>query len=118
MGITVSSPNPVLADDKIPQFNFIHAMATDVNGTGFPNFLEFQDTGKEFEPNKPADGPAQWSIVQEAWKSAKESNNVLDTWRKAVWGNTKIDDIQGNPPQRALDKFSTVYVAAPLMCHE
>jgi hypothetical protein len=42
MSITVSSPKPQLALNKIPKFNFVHAMAADVNDK-HPRFFSSHD---------------------------------------------------------------------------
>lgn len=118
MGITVSSPRPVLAGDEVPKFNFIHAMSIDVNSTKYPSFPKYDDDiGKDFEPVAPVKGAAQWTKVKEAWGSdtAKtNSESVMKAWRTAyMWEDTKIVAL---PPERAICEFETVYMAAPLMC--
>jgi len=120
MSITVSSPKPMLAPDMIPKFNFIHAMAIDVNGgQSHPNFPGYDnDIGVDFKPDVPTEGVEQWHNVKNAWASEDAkmtSQSVLERWRTAYkWDkNIKIIAV---PPKRALEKFLTVYMAAPLMC--
>jgi hypothetical protein len=117
MGITVSSPKAVPADDKVPKFNFIHALAIDVNSTEYPSFPKYDDEiGKDFKPVAPK-GAAQWAKVKEAWGSSSAKTNaesVMKAWRTAyMWGNIKI---VASPPERAVLEFETVYMAAPLIC--
>jgi hypothetical protein len=120
MGINVSSPKPQLAPDKIPKFNFVDAMKMDVNVEGrhprFPNYLD--RIGEDFVPAPSTHGPDQWTKVKKAWEasdSVKNSQVVLTAWCDAYKWEKDIK-IVALPPKRTLKKFSTVYMAAPLMC--
>jgi hypothetical protein len=121
MGVAVSSPKATIANDKIPKFNFIHAMAADMNEQpDRPIFLEYnRDIGKESEPDEP-EGQQQWDKVKGAWGSddaRTTSQRVLDIW-KVVFKWSNRGNIAAVPPKHAVKKFKTVYMAAPLMCRE
>ncbi|KAA8897745.1 hypothetical protein FN846DRAFT_783189 [Sphaerosporella brunnea] len=120
MGITVASPRPVLSEDKIPKFNFVHAMAQDVFSPGEqrPDFPEVESVGGRFLPSKPEDGPKQWTVVKEAWstpEAATAATQVLATWRKAFKWEDK-EAVRGEPPKFAIQNFEEVYMSAPLLC--
>ncbi|KAF8626078.1 hypothetical protein AX15_005094 [Amanita polypyramis BW_CC] len=125
MSITVLSPLPELAPDKIKKFNFLHAMAKDVfDGMKRPPFPDYKQVPDSFDPDAPITDKGkvtkeQWEKVQKAWgtDTAKTtSQEVFKAWSTAYKWNLKEPDLSPLPPKLAVKNFLNVYMSAPRMC--
>lgn len=116
MGVTISAPDPVLSDDKIPKFNAAAAMAEDVFPPPEPSKL-FPDSTTEAKaswlPLKP--GPNPWADASSAWANPKmgaaSQQNTVDLWTSAFFW----EKLSGSVPPILLKDFNDLYLAAPLL---
>jgi len=125
MAVSIISPKPELADDKIKKFNFVHAMALDVYTKDMkrPDFPAFGDIVKDFDPDAPLEDKgvvvkAQWEKVQKAWgtdDARTTSQSVYTTW-SAAYKWQADPDLSPLPPKLAIRDFLNVYMSAPLIC--
>ncbi|KAH8702265.1 hypothetical protein BGW36DRAFT_405079 [Talaromyces proteolyticus] len=119
MGIQVESPKPQLSPDKIKKFNVVNAMKMQVT---------IDDPKKQVLPTFPArDGrwsPApstgdktQWDKVKAQWLNPAQPHDrdVAVQCLPQILGWKNTSSLTAKLPNRLLDDFGNLYMAAPML---
>ncbi|KAF8418700.1 hypothetical protein EV426DRAFT_539292 [Tirmania nivea] len=119
MGVELGSPEPVIADDKIPKFSARESMESSVNPQGSePEFKAFDNSNPNWAPADTQSPEERWKQVPEIWKSKGEQQKaVVKNWSAAMGWSPEDDFTDFGVPELLLEeeRFLNRYLEAPMI---
>lgn len=120
MGITISAPSPRLPEETSLPFNPALQNPKDAFSGNEPHFPTTSPARTQWHPAKPLENAGekgviankQWDEVSEKWKESLGQEATVEKWRSAFsWKAT----LKAKAPDRLIEKFGILYMAAPML---
>lgn len=122
MGITVSSPHPVLSEDQIPPFDYKTFFIEDA-AKPF-GFSVVNDMTGPWEPQAEDSTPKAWENVRKQWDSTpgfgeNAADDFIKLWSELEyfkWDTTGDNALTGQKPKKLLkdeETFGKLFLEAP-----
>lgn len=122
MGLTVSSPNPVLSSDIIPAFPYATFFIEDVSEEPY-QFPALAHSNPDWYPTVEDPDADNWEIARLLWSGTPGLGENAAQTAVAIWASldifrwdlTTVGALSGDSPKTLIDKdvFSTLYLEAP-----